>query len=80
MKINILNGDFDQKDAIEIITKFIDVKIKFQENKMQNSSNEEDLKMRENRIIKLQKDLYEARETILKKVGKISLQSVIELQ
>ena len=80
MNINILNGDFDQKDAIEIITKFIDVKIKFQENKMQNSSNEEDLKMRENRIIKLQKDLYEARETILKKVGKISLQSVIELQ
>lgn len=80
MNINILNGDFDQKDAIEIITKFIDVKIKFQENKMQNLSNEEDLKMRENRIIKLQKDLYEARETILKKVGKISLQSVIELQ
>lgn len=80
MNINILNGDFDQKDAIEIITKFIDVKIKFQENKMQNSSNEEDLKMRENRIIKLQKDLYEAREIILKKVGKISLQSVIELQ
>jgi hypothetical protein len=56
MNIKLLNGSFDPADAIRIITSMIEVKIKFHEDKIQNSSLEEDIKMRENRIRLLQKD------------------------
>ncbi len=38
--------------------------IKFQENKINDTSNEEDIKMRENKIKQLQKDLFETRKNI----------------
>jgi len=50
MNIKLLNGSFDPADAIRIITSMIEVKIKFHEDKIQNSSLEEDIKMQENRI------------------------------
>ena len=61
MKINIIKGKFKPDEALSIITKMIDVKIKFQEEKIKTSDNEEDIKMRENRIKSLQKELYESR-------------------
>ncbi len=61
MKIKLLNGSFDQADAIRIITSMIEVKIKFHEDKIHSSSVEEDIKMRENRIRLLQQDLQDVR-------------------
>jgi len=59
--MQLIQGNFSKKDAIEIITQMIHVKIKFHENKINSQSSEEDIKMRERRITQLQKDLYEAR-------------------
>lgn len=59
--MQLIKGKFSKKDAIEIITQMIHVKIKFHENKIHSHSSEEDIKMRERRIRQLQKDLYEAR-------------------
>ena len=64
MKIQLIEGHFSAKDAIEIITQMIHVKIKFHENKIDNSDNEEDAKMREKKIHLLQKNLFEVRKMI----------------
>ena len=58
MKIHLIKGQFSSKDALDIITKMINIKIKFQEEKIENSHNEEDIKMRETRIKILQNYLY----------------------
>jgi ribosomal protein S15P/S13E len=79
MKINIIKGKFKPDEALSIITKMIDVKIKFQEEKIKTSDNEEDIKMRENRIKSLQKELYESRKFIESHGGLVSLQSEINV-
>ena len=79
MKIHLIKGQFSSKDALDIITKMINIKIKFQEEKIENSHNEEDIKMRETRIKILQKELYESRKFIESNGDKISLESEINL-
>ena len=77
MKIQLIEGHFSAKDAIEIITQMIHVKIKFHENKIDNSNNEEDVKMREKKIHLLQKNLFEVRKMIELKGEGVSLNSEI---
>ena len=57
----------------------IAVKIKFQEGKIERTDSEEDVKMRENRIKSLQKDLYEARQFIEQQGRTVAMESVINL-
>ncbi len=64
MKIQLINGQFSKEDAISIISKMIDVKIKFQEQNINQNSSEEDVKNRERKIKFLQKELFEARNYI----------------
>jgi len=59
--LQLLKGTFTKQEAINLITQMIDVKIKFHENSILKTDNEEDIKMREGRIRQLQKELYEAR-------------------
>jgi hypothetical protein len=61
MKTSLLKGSFSPKDLEKLLTEFIQVKIKFHEEKIHSSDDEETMKMRENRIIKLQNDLKELR-------------------
>ena len=79
MKVQLIQGQFSAKDAIEIITKMISVKIKFQEGKIESSHTEEDVKMREQRIKSLQRDLFEARQFIESQGKSVSLDSTISL-
>lgn len=66
MEIQLLKGNFTQSEALDILTQLIHIKIKFHENKIEKSDNEEDIKMRENRIKKLLQDLYEAKQVIIR--------------
>lgn len=75
----LLKGSFTKDEAVSLLTRMADVKIKFHEDKIHTTSNEEDVKMRENRIKQLQKDLYEARLYIEKQNGRIELNSEINL-
>jgi hypothetical protein len=77
MKVQLLRGRFTKDEALNILTKMVDVKIKFQEEKIKTSDNEEDIKMRESRIKELQKDLFKARFYIEHQKGKIELNSDI---
>jgi predicted RNase H-like nuclease (RuvC/YqgF family) len=79
MKIQLIHGHFNSNDAMDIITQMIHVKIRFHENKIQDSSTEEDIKMRESRIRQLQKELFEARKVIEKNKGQINLEGEIQL-
>lgn len=79
MNIQLIQGQFTAKDAIDIITQMIHIKVKYQESKISNACNEEDIKMREARIKLLQKGLYEARNYIEQQGGKVLVQSDIQL-
>lgn len=64
MKLELINGDFSQAETINLITQMYQVKIKFHEDKVKNSHNEEDIKMRERKIKLLQNNLADARVQI----------------
>lgn len=66
MDIQLLKGNFSQSEALDILTQLIHVKIKFHESKIEKSDNEEDIKMRENRIKQLLQDFYEAKQLIIR--------------
>ncbi len=59
MNIKLIEGQFNNKEALDLITQVIHIKIKFHENKINNNSNEEDVKYRETKIKNLQKELFE---------------------
>lgn len=80
MNIELIHGHFSPQEAIDIITKMVHVKIKFHEDKIHSLSDEEDIKMREKRIKKLQKELVEIRNYITDKKTKIGIESVLEIQ
>lgn len=79
MELQLIKGHFSAQDAVEIMTRMIDVKIKYHEGKITSESTMEDIKMRERRIKQLQKELFELRQHIDKKVGKISLNSTVTI-
>lgn len=75
MNIQLIQGHFSTQDAIDIITQIINVKIKFHENKIDNAHNEEDIKMREQRIKQLQQSLQESRSHINSQGEMVSITS-----
>lgn len=79
MNIQLIQGNFNAKDALEIINQMIDVKIKYHVSKISHNSNEEDVKVREVKIKRLQKDLTDIRNYIENGGGKINIQSEIYL-
>jgi hypothetical protein len=58
----------------------IHVKIKYHENKISKSSNEEDMKYRETKIKNLQKELYKLRNDLDSKNGNVTMNASIKIQ
>jgi hypothetical protein len=79
MHIQLIQGQFGGKEAIKLITQMIHAKVKFHENIISNDDCEEDIKMRENRIKQLQKDLFNARCYIVKKGENVTINASIEI-
>lgn len=80
MNITVAKGIYSSKDAEELITQIIHVKIKYHE--MRASAGGDDsrnVKMREKRIIQLQKDLFELRRYLQHNPDEIYLSTVIEV-
>ena len=72
MKLQLINGQFSGNEIIEIVSKMIQIKINFHEQKISNSDAEEDIKQREKKIKTLQENLQNLRLT-LKDKNNISL-------
>lgn len=79
MKIQLIQGEFDSKDALELITEMIQIKIKYHENKITPQSSEEDIKFREIKIQKLQRELFELRENINSHNQNLKIDGTIKL-
>lgn len=79
MHIQLIQGEFGVSDAFGIINELIEIKIRYHENKIQKLSNEEDIKAREEKIKRLQKDRFELRKELLGKTGTIQVESVINI-
>ena len=78
MQLQLINGQFSKEDALDLITQMIQVKIKYHEQKIESSHTEEDIKMRESRIMQLQKDVAELKKNIQKRHLAISSQIKID--
>lgn len=70
---NLVSGRFSKEDAQKIVTGLVDVKIKYHEEKIRQSDNEEDIKMREKKIKELQMHLYEFRRHIKQQKENVEL-------
>lgn len=77
--IQLFDGSFEQHEALDLLTQMVHVKIRYHENKISSLSNEEDIKMRENRIKLLQRELFEVRMFIEKQPGKITISDQLTL-
>ncbi len=80
MQLTIFDGNFNSKEALDILTQMIHIKIRYHENKIQHLDHEEDIKMREKRIRQLQKDLYDIRKYIENGKTKIHLEGTIVIR
>lgn len=61
MKVQLIQGEFNSPDAIQLISNMIYLKIKYQEGQIEKNNNEEDIKYRESKIKNLQNELFELR-------------------
>lgn len=80
MNIHLIQGEFTQIDAVELITQMIQIKIQFHENKIKEMSFEEDIKLREVKIKRLQNELNELRNKLNSTGRKLRLESTIEIE
>jgi hypothetical protein len=79
MKIELIEGEFKSDEALQLITALIKVKIDFHEKKIHLASNEEDIKARESKIIKLQNVLSEARLMLSSQQSKHAIHAEINI-
>ncbi len=79
MNIQLIDGAFNAKEGLELITQMLHVKIKYCENKISNSTAEEDIKARETKIKRLQKELFELRELVGNSEKNLVVNAVINI-
>jgi len=80
MNFQLFQGGFSTIDAIELLSKMIEVKINFHEGKINEITSEEDIKFRENKIKKLQNDLAELKKLLaLPNTRMVNIQAEIEV-
>ncbi len=79
MNIQLIQGEFNSNDALELITQLIQVKIKYHETKINVSATEEDIKQRESKIKLLQKELYNYQGAITSKKLTVNVDAVITI-
>lgn len=79
MRIELINDDFEPKEALEILTKLIHINIKFHLDKVNVSSSKIEINMHENRIKRLQKHLFEISEHIEMLNSQITIKSSVTI-
>ena len=80
MNIQLIHGEFNSKDALELITQMIHTKIKYHENKISSNSSEEDMKSRESKIKRLQEELFDLRNSIDETKENLKVEAIIKIE
>jgi len=79
MTVQLVSGEFSKLETLNMITQMFEMRIKFHEDKIISSHNEEDVKMRERKIKFLQGELSQAREYLVNKDEPIAVSCTITL-
>lgn len=79
-KTELISGSFSKEDALELISGIVALKINYHEKMIDRAANEEDIKMRENRIRKLQDELADFRQTLNQKEEPVSLSASLSIE
>lgn len=79
MTIQLIKGEFSPIEALELITQMVAVKIKYHENKINITDNEEDSKSREAKIKYLQNELLELRNKRITTKGAITIDAILKI-
>lgn len=80
MNIQLIEGQFNASEALDIITQMIQVKVKYHEHKITQSANEEDIKFREAKIKRLQNELHDFRTHLGDLSGTVTLDALIKTE
>ena len=75
--LSLIQGKFSASEAVDIISSMVQVKIKFHEDKITNTSNEEDIKQQEARIKELQNDFAALKKAIAANGGLIDIKAMV---
>lgn len=79
MTVQLVTGEFTKIETLNMVTQMFELRIKFHEDKITSSHNEEDVKMREKKIKFLQGELSQARQYLASKEDPIAVSCTIEL-
>ena len=80
MNIQLIEGRFNPNDALDLITQMVHIKIKYHESYIINNDNEDDIKAREAKIKRLQKELFEFGNQLKGRVGGVKLNALINFE
>jgi len=80
MKIQLFEGRFEKKDALNLLSKIIKIEVDFHESKIDADSNAEDVRMREQKIKKLQNNLMDLRTEINNGGDATKINATIEIE
>ena len=79
MTLQLVTGEFSRIETMDMIIQFFEMRIKFHENKILSSHNEEDIKMREKKIKFLQEELAQAKTYIVNKEEPVAVWCTINI-
>lgn len=79
MKLQLLQGSFSPEESLRLLSQMVQLKIKYQEDKIQQGAAEEDIKWRETKIKKLQHELAELKALIQNSKNNLTLDGVISI-
>ncbi len=81
MNIELIKGSFKAPEAAELLSQLFKSKIRFHEEKISAQDlNEEDIKMREQRIIKLQNELNTALSKVKQQAHNVELYATVKIE
>ncbi len=80
MQLTLIDGSFSAAEAKELLTRLVQVKLRFHEERIATGSTEEDVSMREKRISRLQHELSVLRTQLDPDAGAVELQAVVEIR
>lgn len=79
MTIDFLQGTYDSKEATELLAQLFLVKIRFHERRIHSGLSEEDIKMRERCIARMQGDFDQIRRFLGTSSGSVTLEGSLNL-
>ncbi len=79
-RIQILQGQYTSKDAIEFAAQMVHLIVKYHENQIKGSSSRTEIKFREAEIKRLLKELFEFRDAVERKKDAVKLESNLNIE